>query len=236
VRIEDLTTEEFAKAMKADPLVFLPLGATEAHGPHLPLSTDSLQPEWLCDALAEHYGGLAAPLLRYGQHSSTRNMAGTLGLRAETLKMAVTDILDSLARHGARKIVVISGHAGSVHLSAVKDACEEFVRRADVTLMALTDYDIAYKFPIEKDPKYPDGHGGLIETSRVLAIKPGLVKAKRRKAKFIDPRFMLVSDPETFYPQGFVGDAAKATAELGHKINDFIFERMVELIDQNFGD
>lgn len=235
MRIEHLTTEEFASAMKKDPLVFLPLGATEGHGPHLPLCTDSLQPEWLCVALADHYHGLVAPLLSYGQHSSTRNMAGTLSLRAETLKMTVTDILDSLERHGARKIVVISGHAGSVHLAAVKDACEEFVRRTDIALMVLTDYDIAYKFAIEKDPAYPDGHGGLIETSRVLAIKPELVKKKRKRAKFIDPQFMLVRDPERFYPQGFVGDAAKATGELGYKINEFIFKRMVELIDQNFG-
>jgi creatinine amidohydrolase len=234
MRIEDMTTEEFARAMKSDPLVFLPLGATEGHGPHLPLSTDSLQPEWLCEALADRFDGLVAPLLSYGQHSSTRNMAGTLSLRAETLKMAVIDILESLERHGARKVVVVSGHAGMVHLAAVKGACEEFVRKTDASVMVLTDYDIAYKFPIEKDPEYPDGHGGLIETSRILAIKPELVKTKRERAKFIDPHFMITKDPERFYPQGFVGDAAKATANLGNEINEFIFKRMVELIEKNF--
>jgi creatinine amidohydrolase len=234
MRIEELTTKEFARLVKKDPIVFLPIGATEAHGMHLPLGTDSYQPQWLCDALAQKLGGLVAPLLPYGQHSSTRNMPGTIALRSETLRALVTDVIDSLVRHGVRKLVIISGHAGSVHMAAVREAAETAsVRYGQLKLMFLTDYDIAYRFPLPES-NYRDGHGGIIETSRILALRPELVGKKRPRGRFEDKRFMIVANPEVCYPEGMVGDATKATADLGNKINEFIFEEMVHLIKLNF--
>ena len=234
MRIEEITTKEFALQAKKDPLVFLPIGATEAHGIHLPLGTDSIQPQALCDALAEEFGGLVAPLLPYGQHSSTRNMPGTIALRSDTLRALVTDIIDSLHKQGVNKLVIISGHAGSVHLAAIREAAEAAtVRYKNLRLMFLTDYDIAYRFPLEES-NFRDGHGGLIETSRILALKPALVGKKRPRGRFEDRRFMIVANPQVCYPEGMVGDATKATPELGKKINDFIFEEMVHLIKQNF--
>jgi creatinine amidohydrolase len=234
MRIEEITTKQFAQLVMKDPLVFLPIGATEAHGIHLPLGTDSYQPQALCDALADEFDGLVAPLVPYGQHSSTRNMPGTIGLRSETLRAMVTDIIDSLVRQGVRKLIIISGHAGSVHLAAIREAAESAtVRCPQLRLMFLTDYDIAYKFPLP-DSDFRDGHGGLIETSRILALRPELVGRKRPRGRFEDKRFMIVPNPEVCYPEGMVGDATKATAELGKKINDFIFKEMVHLIKQNF--
>ncbi len=104
-----------------------------------------------------------------------------------------------------------------------------------MSLMVLTDYDIAYRHPLKKNDEWPDGHGGLIETSRVLAVRPDLVKKNRKKGKFVDPSYMVVADPERFYPQGMVGDPTKATEKLGKEIDAFIFERMRDLIKKNFG-
>jgi creatinine amidohydrolase len=161
-------------------------------------------------------------------------MPGTIALRSETLRAIVTDIIDSLVGQGVSKLVIISGHAGSVHLAAVREAAEgASVRYEKLRLMFLTDYDIAYKFPLP-DSNFRDGHGGLIETSRILALKPALVGKKRPRGRFEDRRFMIVANPEVCYPEGMVGDATKATAELGNKINDFIFEEMIHLIKQNF--
>jgi len=234
MKIEEMTTKEFAEAVARDPIVFLPMGATEAHGIHLPLCTDTVQPEALCAALAEKFDGLQAPTVNYGQHSSTRNMSGTITLRFDTVRSLVGDILDSLSSQGIRKVVIVSGHAGSLHMAAIKAAAEEVVRRTELKLMVLTDYDIAYRFPLsEKD--YPDGHGGIIETSRVMAIRPDLVRSKKPKGLFEDKRFMVVPDPESCYPEGMVGDATKASAELGKEINRFIFDNLADLIRKNFG-
>jgi creatinine amidohydrolase len=235
MRLDEITTTEFVAKMKENPIVFLPMGATEAHGMHLPLGTDSFQPEALCERLAEEFDGLLAPPIRYGHHSSTRYMPGTIALRYDTVRAVVTDILESLVRNGVDKVVLVSGHAGSLHLAAIKDAAEEAVRGSALHLMVLTDYDIAYKFPLPSNPEYPDGHGGLIETSRVLAVRPDLVRSKRPKGKFMDKDFMVVADPETCMPMGMVGDATLATADLGKEIDDFIFERLSALIHKNFG-
>jgi len=229
-----MTTSEFATAVKKGPIVFLPIGATEGHGVHLPLGTDLYQPEALCTRLADEFDGLLAPSIPYGQHSSTRNFPGTIGIESETLKALVMDVLFSLHRNGITKAVVISGHAGTIHMGALKDAAEEVVRTTGMNLMVLTDYDIAYKFPIKPDLEYPDGHGGLIETARVLAVRPDLVKAKRRQGKFKDSGFKIVADPERFYPEGMVGDPTKATTKLGKEIDQFIFDRLCELIRKNF--
>jgi creatinine amidohydrolase len=234
MRIQEMTAKEFAEAIKKEPIVFLPIGATEAHGIHLPLGTDCYQPEALCAELAERFDGFLAPTISYGVHSSTRNMPGTIGVESETLKAVVTDVLLSMHRSGVRNAVVITGHAGSIHMAAAKDAIGEVVRVTGMRIMFLSDYDIAYRFPIEADPEHPDGHGGLVETSRVLAIRPDLVRSKRRKGEFRDPRFMILADPERCFPQGMVGDPTKATPKLGQEINQFIFDRMCELIGENF--
>ncbi len=234
MKIQEMTTSEFAAAVKRDPIVFLPLGATEGHGVHLPLGTDMYQPEALCAKLADEFDGLLAPSIPYGHHSSTRNFPGTIGIESETLKALVMDVLLSLHRNGITKAVVISGHAGTIHMGALKDAAEEVVRTTGIRLMVLTDYDIAYRHPLKQNAEYPDGHGGLIETARVLAVRPDLVKQRRKRGRFVDPGYMIVSDPERFYPQGMVGDPTKATAKLGKEIDAFIFDRMCELIKKNF--
>jgi creatinine amidohydrolase len=137
-------------------------------------------------------------------------------------------------RQGVRKLIIISGHAGSVHLAAIREAAESATaRHALLKLMFLTDYDIAYKFPLP-ETGLKDGHGGLIETSRILALRPELVGKKRPRGRFEDKRFMIVPNPEVCYPEGMVGDASKATAELGNEINQFIFQEMVHLIKHNF--
>lgn len=233
MHVEELTSAEFAKFVRKNPVVFVPFGATEAHGVHLPLGTDSIQPEALCDALADRLDGLVMPPVRYGHHSSTRKMPGTMALRYDTLRMITTDLLESMERNGITKAVIISGHAGTLHLAAIKDAAEDFVHRSSMRLMVLTDYDIAYKFPMEEDKEWPDGHGGVIETSRILALRPDLVKKQRPKGKFQDKRYRVVADPETCMPEGMVGDASKATAPLGEKVNDFIIERLVDLVEKN---
>jgi creatinine amidohydrolase len=235
LRLDDLTSEEFKKIMQLDPVIFVPIGATEAHGDHLPLSTDSLQPEAIAMQLAEKIGGLVAPPIRYGCHSSTKNMPGTISIRFETLRSIVYEILASLAKNGARKIVILSGHAGAVHMAALKLACQDAVEQFDLKLMLLTDYEIAKELGEIIKFDSTDGHGGLIETARLLAIAPDLVKSRRRKGKFLDKKFMIVKNPETCYPDGIVGDPTNATREIGERINNYIIERIEQLINENFG-
>jgi creatinine amidohydrolase len=237
MRIAEMSSAEFAEAVRKDPVVILPFGAVEAHGAHLPLGTDAIQPLAVAEEVAERTGCLVAPIVAYGQHSSTKRMAGTIGVRMETLKALTMDLVDSFYFHGVRKIVLLTGHAGTIHMAALKSAAEELVwKYDDLKLMVLTDYDYAYKMNDEICGGEEDGHGGIIETSRIMALRPDLVKKKRKKGRSISSNFMVVRDPQRFYPDNFVGDARKATAEKGKKVNDFVVDKLTEAIKKNFGD
>ncbi len=232
MRLDELSSTEFKKIMKKKPIVFLPIGGTEAHSSHLPLCTDSLQPEFVADAVAERVGGLVAPSLRYAFHSSTRNMPGTIGLGFETTIRVVRDILGSLVDNGADKLVVISGHAGSSHMNALRQACVEVVEEHGVKLMLLTDYDIAKRFP---EDQRGDGHGGKMETSRMLAIAPHLVKPQKKVGRYVSQGYMILSDPERSMPDGFVGDAPAASADLGERLNSYIIDQLTAEVQRSFG-
>jgi len=235
MRIEEMTSIEFAEAVERDPVVILPIGATEAHGPHLPLGTDAFQPEAIADAVAERVNGLVAPAIKYGQHSSTRNLPGTIGITSSTLRSMIVDILESLHRNGIRKIVIVSGHSGSVHMAMIKDACEDVVRRYQMDVVFLADYDIGKGLQEEIDAGPDDGHGGMMETSRIMAIRPDLVSKNRTKGEFVSAGYAVLSDPERCYPQGFVGDAAKANAQAGKRLNDYITDALTDLIRKDLG-
>ena len=235
LRIEEMTTVEFEEALERDPVVILPVGATEAHGPHLPLGTDSLQPETIADMLAERIGGLVAPPIRYGHHSSTRNMVGTVAIGFDTLRSLVRDVLSSLVADGVGKILLLSGHAGQVHMAALKVAVDDVIMEREVRIMLLTDYDLAWEISEELDIRDMDGHGGLVETSRIMAIAPDLVKEERGDGEFRNPEHMILPDPERCYPQGFVGPASRATAALGNRINQHVVDRLEDMIRRNMG-
>ncbi len=233
MRIEEMSTEEYEKALSSKPVVILPVGATEAHGPHLPLGTDSYQPEKVAEMLAERIDGLIAPSLRYGHHGLTRDMVGTIGIRMETLKCLIIDLLSSLVKDGVEQIVVLSGHAGSTHMAVLKEAAREVVEKYGTRIMVLTDYEIAWQYAEERGFEREDGHGGLIETSRILSISPQKVREERGKGKAVDPEYMILASPEVLFPSGFVGPANEATAELGDEINEHITDKLESLVRKN---
>jgi creatinine amidohydrolase len=204
--LDELSMVEFKEKMKDEPVVILPFGAVEEHGAHLPLCTDSIQPEFVAEKVAKEIGALIAPPIRYGYCSSTRNFPGTITISFDTLRALAYDVLSDLVRNGVRKIVVLSGHAGRVHMAALRLAAGKVVDESDVKIMVLSDYDIAYEL-LEKDDSVPkdDGHSGMIETSRVLAIKENLVKGKGEPGMTRPPKFMVLKNPEKHIPSGVMG-------------------------------
>lgn len=236
-RLDELSSAEFGALVKKDPVVFLPLGAVEEHGAHLPLCTDSIQPEHIVEKVAARLTGpvMIAPAIRYGNCATTRNFPGTISLSFDTLRALIEDILGELCRNGIRRVVIVSGHAGGAHMAALRTAGETVVEGTpDLRLMVLSDYDIAYELKgREFDER--DGHAGTIETSRVMAIKPRLVKRRGVRSYDRPPRFMIIANPEKHFPTGVVGDATKASPGQGRRINDYIVNGLSELVKQNLG-
>jgi len=233
--IDELTSTEFAAIVKGNPLVILPIGATEEHGSHLPLGTDSMQCEEVVSRVADEFGALVLPPVRYGECRTTRNFPGTLSLRSETVQSLVVDIVGELARNGVRRVLVLSGHAGSGHMAAIRLGVQNVVRdHPDLKAMVLSDYDIAYDLAGKEFPK-DDGHAGQIETSRMLGIRPDLVGRTRPVGKTRPPKYMILNDPEKHIPTGIMGDSRGSSAEKGARIDKYITKNLCEYIARNFG-
>ena len=230
MRVEDMKSPEFKAAVDADPVVIVPVGALEEHGAHLPLGTDTLQPLAVIDAAAERAGALVMPMLGYGLCSSTRNFPGTVSLSFDTLRGFARDVVMELARNGVRRVLFVSGHAGRMHMAALKLGAEDAVHAVseELVVLVLSDYDFAYE---RGDMGEDDGHGGMLETSRVLALRPDLVGRDRPVCHPVFPRFRIMKDSSPLFPEGIHGDTTGANAEYGELVNKDIVESLVQTVE-----
>ncbi|MCW4029041.1 MAG: creatininase family protein [Candidatus Bathyarchaeota archaeon] len=234
--LDELSTIEAAQAAKEGTVIILPVGSVEEHGEHLPLCTDSIQPEYVALKVAQETGCLIAPPLRYGICNAGRNFAGTLTIEFDTFYRFVREILFELVRHGFLRIIVLSGHAGNSHMVALRMAAQDVVVKNDATekkvrIMVLSDYDFAQELTEQYTSK-TDGHAGTLETARVMYIKPELVKTKGVASVAKWPRFEVVAHPELYFPSGVNGDPTVATREIGQKINKYIIEQVKKLVEE----
>jgi creatinine amidohydrolase len=231
--LDELTTFEFERRVEKDKnlTIIFPIGAVEEHGEHLPLSTDSLQPEYIAEQLAKDLNILIAPPIRYGICNATKNFAGTISLSFNTFQVLVQEILLELCRHGVKNIVVLSGHAGRVHMSALRVSGEAVVEKyPKIKLMILSDYDIIYKYQGDEFPDW-DGHAGSVETSRIMAIKPELIKGSGKLSKVDFPPYRVLPDLERYFPSGVMGDPESASAEKGRTWNELVVKELKKLIE-----
>ena len=229
MRLDEITSETFAKSV-GNATVILPLGATESHGPHLPLGTDTFQPEYVVSEINKRFGNkvIIAPTLPYGQHSTAKNVPGTIDITFDTLRSVIRDILKAFIRHGTKKVIIISGHAGTSHMTAVTEACRETVEDNAVNITFFSDFQIAADLGLPGTEN--DGHAGLMETSRMLHIRPDLVKEKRPSGTYKECNYRVLRDASECLPSGVAGETKGSTAELGKKINDRIIEEIGKMI------
>jgi creatinine amidohydrolase len=235
LHLANLTKDEFAAAMREGRWLLLPFGTVEAHGPHLPLSTDLLQAEYICAAVAERINGLVAQALPYGVCRTFRNFPGTISLTPATLGAVVREIVTEYVRHGGRKFALITGHAESGQVEAMREAVLPLVN-ADPALVILTigPYDFLDPIRREADLVGKDGHAGSIETSQMLAVEERLVRMDRipRVTRPRLSRFRILAHPETEFPTGVRGDTSKVSRELGERAITHIVAEIVRLLQQ----
>ncbi|MEM2243070.1 MAG: creatininase family protein [Candidatus Bathyarchaeia archaeon] len=234
----ELTMQEVKEAAKADKVIIIPFGSVEEHGSHLPLCTDSIQPEYVAVEAAKRTGSLVAPPLKYGVCTTTRFFPGTISISFHSLYRLTVEILEEFIRNGFKRFLLLSGHAEEEQMTALKLAAYNIMRRhmeeariGKLRIMVCSDYDFAYEFRGKYFSEL-DGHGGTIETSRVMAIRSDLVKGKGSKNFQQLPRFEVTVEPMKFWPEGIRGDPEEASAEKGVFLNDHIINELVKLVDE----
>lgn len=169
--------------------ILIPIGSMEQHGHHMPLHVDVLLPTEFARRAALEIGGLVAPPFTYGYKSHQKSgggnhLPGTTSLDGATLVAALRDVIKEFARHGVRKICLVNGHfENSWFIIEGIDLALRELRWGgieDVKIVVLSYWDFVDKDTITRlyDDNFPGWdleHGGVLETSLMLALYPDLV-------------------------------------------------------------
>jgi creatinine amidohydrolase len=230
--LSDITMAEFEAGLTCTRTAIVPLGSVEEHGLHLPLGTDTLQIWEVARRTALEVPVFVAPPLHYGYCRSTRDHPGTLSLSPETLRRVVFDLGESLHRQGVRGLILASGHAGGVHMAALEEAGERLVEtHARLEVAVVCEYRWAQEEGLEGIVETADdGHAGEIETSRILALDPALVKGTSPAEYPRLPKPFVARHKRPHWPGGVWGDPARATADKGEALYAGSVRRLVALV------
>lgn len=229
--LADMTWPEAAELARHTSLALVPTGATEAHGPHLPLQTDVIIAQGSCRRAAELLaaGGIdcaIAPPFYYGVTNFGMPFAGTVTIPEETLIQLVIGVCKSLATHGFDRIVFSNHHLEPAHFAAIKEGAQ-LVAESGAARAAVPDVrDARWAATLTAEFRAGSRHAGAYETSLVMADRPDLVReAERQKLSpvWIDlPDRIRNHGARTFKEAGselaYFGDPAKASAEEGEMI------------------
>ncbi len=241
---QDLTWTDFAN-LPARTVAILPVAAIEQHGPHLPVSVDATINAGILARTLELSppNVLALPMQSVGLSVEHIRFAGTLTLSAETLIAVLTDIGRSVARAGVRRLVILNSHGGQPQV--VDIVCRRL--RAD-RIFAVGCMPGRLGLPpgvtLSRNEQAHGIHGGLVETSLMLHLRPDLVRmekaidfrsawlAKEARNTILSPEGGVGFGWETqdLHPAGALGDAASATAALGAEILEHQASRLVQLL------
>ena len=231
--IEEMTMDEFAAGLQLTRTVLIPFGATEQHGSHLPLNTDTLEAFEVGRKLGQRRHIFIAPAVPYGVCRSTANHPGTISLTTATLRALAIDLVSSLYRQGLRNFILLTGHAGGTHTSTLIDAGEELLQRfEDIRVAVLTEYMLAAREGRGIIETQDDSHAGEIETSRILHSHPHLVKGQGVREYPTFPVGILVRDKQACWPGGVWGDPTKATAEKGARLEEAVVAALDRLVTE----
>ena len=223
----EMTWEEIAGCDKSRFVPILPIGATEAHGPHLPLATDVI----IAEAMASHgarlleakgYEVVLLPPLAYTAAAYAEGFAGTLSLRPETETALITDIGMGLHRHGVRWLLCANAHLDPTHIAAIRAAADTLRERTSLSVIFPDVTRRPWAERLTAEFKSGACHAGCYEGSIVMATRPDLVRDAIRAALPANPASLSVairSGKATFEeaggPRAYFGDPAKASAEEG---------------------
>ena len=210
----------------ADAVHLLPLGATEPHGPHAPLETDTLISVGICNRAAERLEGeipvLVLPAVPYGVTRYGADFPGTVTISEETLRSLITDIAAN-----SERIVLVNSHLEPEQVRVLRD-------------LGLPLFDVTRRAVAERltdEFRSGAGHAGRYETSLVLADRPELVHADRMVAlppKPLEMPAAIRAGQTSFLAMGmdqaYCGAPAEASAEEGRETFETLAGMLIELI------
>jgi creatinine amidohydrolase len=223
-------------------VLLLPVGATEPHGPHAPLGTDSIISASTCERAARRLAtdpevcALILPALPFGVTRYGAAFPGAVHVAEDTLRALVLDVCRSLAEQGLRRVVIVNNHFEPEHVAVLRRAAEEL--RAAGAAVALLDllrrHNVAR---LTEEFRSGESHAGRYETSLVLADRPELVDVDRMRdlpRVRVDMAAAIAAGRTDFLAMGmdqaYCGAPAAATAAEGEETLATLTDLLVEQV------
>ena len=248
-RWADWRSPDFARLDPQRTVAVLPLGATEQHGPHLPLSVDTVLVEGVLSAALAQLSTtdpvLVLPTQSVGLSTEHTAFAGTLSLSPQTTLQLWLDLAASVARAGVKKLLLFNAHGGHVGLMDV--AAREMRGQFGLTVFSSHWYQLPLGEAMAafSEPEQRFGvHAGDVETSMMLALQPERVDMAQAR-RFVSAsevraaQFTLLGDGRSaklgwhmqdYNPHGAAGDAAAATRAKGDRLVEQSAAQLVRLL------
>jgi creatinine amidohydrolase len=230
--LENITMHEFKKYLRETKTIVFPFGTIEEHGRHLPLNTDSYIIQEALKSAAEKKKFFLAPILPYGVCTTTKDHPGTISITPGTLRRYAYDLVTEAYKKGLRNFLLVSGHGGSLHMSALKETAEVLIEQlSDVKIAVFSPYDLLWRELSEITETPNDSHAGELETSMILFLSRTLVKGRAPEEYPKIPKPFVVKDKVRYWKGGVWGNPGKASIKKGEKAMNLITDKIVEVLD-----
>jgi creatinine amidohydrolase len=242
-----MTWQEIGAEAAAGSTIAVAIGATEQHGPHLPVCTDWVIPTEILRQATRHRHFLVGPTISFGYRSRPgsgggQHFPGTVSLRATTLMAVIEDVLSELVRAGFRKIVVYNWHFENVGF-VYEPAALVSERHPDVKIVVVEDA-LPPLTPDEQAELWPDGfpglaleHAALIETSLWLHLESRAVDLDRMVADGPErhpPYDILPIDLTLTTASGSLASPLGADAAKGEMLTRRTIGHFIDILDREF--
>ncbi|HYX93353.1 MAG TPA: creatininase family protein [Myxococcaceae bacterium] len=231
-----LSWPEMEELAGSGAVALVPVGSTEAHGPHLPLNVDVVIAEEVCRRVSERLSGrgvrsVTFPAVPYGITEFAASFSGTISVQGEVVSRYLEDVLAGVASHGFRRIGVVNHHLEPAHFRAVHRAAGEAAARTGARVIVPDHRRPPFVEQLGPELGHGGSHAGVYETSLVLAIAPELVREEVRRRLpplEVDLPGRIKAGAKTFLeaggPQAYFGDPAVASAEEGERLLELLAE------------
>jgi creatinine amidohydrolase len=226
-----LTWPEARTALHARAVCLLPLGATEPHGPHLPLDSDvtiALAMARAAAARLERDGleCVVLPALPFGLTNYTDGFAGWLSIKSGTLWALLEDVIQSLEQHGVRRIVFCNAHLEPAHVQVLRGVAGDHARLDAEHAHVLFPDPTRRRWAGTLGEEFASGdcHAGRYETSLVLAHDEPHVRGGYKSLARVDIGLVakMQAGVRSFVAAGaaaaYCGDPAAASASEGRDL------------------
>ena len=242
-----MTWEEARDSAGPTSVAILPVGAIEAHGPHLPLETDVIIAQAMARSGADRLAArgssvVVLPTLTYTAAAFAQSFAGTISLRPETVTATVLDIGGSIARQGFGVLAIANSHLDPGHLASL-EAAVNLIRR-DLGLAVAFPNLTAKPWALRLSDEFKSGacHAGQFETSIVLAERRELVREATMAELPPNPASLsraIQDGKQSFEEAGgdraYFGYPAQATAEEGRATIEILGTILDEAVQAELG-